>query len=122
MWEDKDNAVAFCPLTNMPKILIAHGTTVFLLLLSFMLLIMFNSKRNYFPVRERAPRIAVVQGLISLFQVIVVYIVEIGYELEIGLFEWGGIKDQTAIPYSRIAFKSLYLTFRLNIYLVFLLR
>ena len=122
MWKDKDNAVAFCPLDNMPKVLLAHGATVFVLFLSFMLLIMFNSKRNYFPVRERAPRIAVVQGLISLFQVIVVYIVEIGYELEISLFEWGDTQNVNNIPVSRIAFKSLYLTFRLNIYLVFLLR
>ena len=85
----------------------------------FVLVWKFNAKKHLFPIRERAPRVAVVQSLTYLFLMTLLYLIEIG--LSAGVFEWKGQSYGEVKPW-RKAMKSVYLTVRINIYNIFLLR
>ena len=85
----------------------------------FVLVWKFNSKKHLFPIRERAPRVAVVQSLTYLFLMTMLYLIEIG--LALGLFDWKGASFREVRPW-RKAMKSVYLSVRINIYNIFLVR
>lgn len=116
---------AFCgeALTDIKVKLGAHIFVVLLIVILIFLLCKFIGKRNFFPVRERAPRIAIAQCIMNLLQILTVYVLEIGLEFQdyVTLFDWDRDSPDN-IPMARYVFKCMYLTLRLNIYIVFLLR
>lgn len=116
---------AFCgeALTDIKVKLGAHFLVVLLIIVLLFLLCKFIAKRKYFPVRERAPTIAIAQCIINLLQILTIYVLEIGLEFQdyLTFFDWDRDSSKD-IPMARYVFKCMYLTLRLNIYFVFLLR
>ena len=113
----------FCgtALTNNTLKLAVHALVVIFLCLSLYLMVLFASKREYFPVRERAPRLALLQASVYLLTVASVYVAEVCIELGFDWTDWTA-DDEKALESSQLAFKYVYLALRLNIYLIFLLR
>lgn len=103
----------------MFELAVSHSVILTSIVGCFVLVWKFNSKKHLFPIRERAPRVAVVQSLTYLFLMTLLYLIEIG--LAFGLFEWKGTTFREVRPW-RKAMKSVYLSVRINIYNIFLVR
>jgi hypothetical protein len=112
----------------------AHAMMIGFILFNAFLVYKFNKKKHLFPIRERAPRIAIIQSVVYLLLVVLLYLVEI--ITKTGLLDWKSPQycssngqttpvDLTSTPYipwTRRIFKASYLTIRINIYLIFLIR
>jgi len=98
---------------------VSHGIVLASVAGLFVLVWKFNSKKHLFPIRERAPRVAVVQSLTYLILMTLLYLIEIG--LALGLFDWKGESYEEVKPWRKVM-KGVYLSVRINIYNIFLLR
>lgn len=107
--------------TSTSSALIAHSIAGVTMIFLLYLMKIFISKRNYFPVRERAPKIAIAQCAVFLAQISLVYALEVAGILEPSWLDWSSATG-AGVPVSRQVFRCLYLTVRLNVYVVFLVR
>lgn len=99
---------------------LAHLFIWMFILFFLVLLVKFISKKNKFPIRERAPRLAMVQCFTYFILVMLLYTVEVLTKIQV--FQWEDKTSVSEVPFSRRFLHSLYLTIRINIYLVFLSR
>jgi hypothetical protein len=82
------------------------------------MIIKFSTKRNLFPIRERAPKLAIIQAISFCMITVIPYITEIVVALGVS---WQA--DATSeIQFSRKFLKALYMTMRVLCYFVFLFR
>lgn len=76
----------------------------------------FTSRMSLFPIKERAPKLALLQCLLFLM------IVAIPYASDFFAEGWSTAQSPAEIPFSRKAFKAFYLSCRLFCYILFGLR
>ena len=97
---------------------LSHALIVLFIGIIACLIVNFTTKRHLFPVKERAPILALTQAIYFLLLLIVPYLVE----LFMGLgTKWDADKPKD-IPFLRKFLKSLYISLRLTVYLIFLFR
>ena len=117
---------------------LAHGTMILFLSFTAYLIVRLHKKRNLFPIRERAPRVATLQSLTYWVLILLLYVIEICTRY--GIVDWyspeycqspptsadpPNATTSLATPYIpvwRRILKATYLTIRINIYFIFLLR
>lgn len=120
----KDVGTLFNPdiYQHFEYVTICHFAYGFVVFMSAVLLYQFFKRRNFFPIRERAPRIAILQLAIYTLLMVLLWVIEIGSRFN--LFDKWTPKDSASedIPWTRGIFKSLYTTVRMNIYTIFLVR
>lgn len=97
---------------------ISHILILALIFLVAWLINIFSMKRHLFPVKERAPVLALTQSIYFLLLVICPYLVEVFVLLGI---DWRA-EVWTNIPFLRKFLKALYLSLRFTAYPLFLLR
>jgi len=77
--------------------------------------------RNRFPIRERSPTLAIWQAFTFTMIIVVPFIAEIFFR--VGWVNWNSEKpDEIMKDFSRMFFKSLYMTFRIICYIVYIFR
>ena|SRR3990167_8963598 len=113
---------AFCgpAYSNVFATVILHSVYVGVMVVCGILLAKFIGMMNTFPVRERAPRIALLQTTAYFMIIIMIYIIELGFVS--GYLDWDKVTDEDDIPLSRRVFKAFYFAARTNIYIIFLVR
>jgi hypothetical protein len=100
---------------NPTKLVIAHSLIAITLITSLVWFIMFIKRMTLFPVKERAPHLAVYQCVCFLLTLVIPYI------SESLLADWA-ISEDEEIPFSRRFVKAIYMAVRLNCYFVYTLR
>lgn len=106
---------------NWFRLIVAHLVILSSLVIGMCMLFRFNRKKHYFPIRERAPSVAILQCFTYLFLIFLLYIVENG--LHFKLIEWKTTHENSSdIEIGRRLMKSVYLSIRINIYIIFLIR
>lgn len=90
-----------------------------LLLLIIGMIIRFYLRRNQFPIRERAPKLALLQAMSFTCIILIPYITEILIDVNPNV--WCS-DESNLIPNSRMILKAFYTNFRIMAYVVFLFR
>jgi len=103
---------------NILGLVIGNLSIISCLGLYLICIYMFYSRIHLFPVKERAPRLALFQMIAFTMIVMLVYSVEV---LQILGFDWQSI-DEASIKISRRFFKALYMSLSLLTYLMYLPR
>lgn len=113
---------AFCGAAydTIPSTVLLHGFYVACILFCCFLLYKFVGMINAFPVKERAPRIAILQAASFLSVMIMIYCVELGILFRV--LDWSDSTRESQIPMGRRIFKSFYLAGRCNLYIIYLVR
>ena len=111
------------PILNPMTGLIAHGTLILIFILGIISIKKFYDKRTLFPVRERSPRLALIQSIIFLSLIFFPYCCE--FFIVFGIWKENEDKKHQSlsdVTLLRKIFKALYMTARLNCNFLFLLR
>lgn len=101
---------------NQPQLIIAQVLIVFSMLLCLFWIYRFIKRMSHFPVKERAPLLALFQSFCFVGIIFIPYLTE--YFIE----SWEDVDDDDDIPVSRKIFKALYFTVRASCYLIFIPR
>ena len=117
-----DNRTLFCDVVYKSEgmTIFAYGLIIVFVIICLSLIYKFLQKRDIFPVRERAPRIAALQCSAYVSIVVLLFLIESGTNY--GWLQWENVTDPSKIPFSRKLAKTLLLTVRVNIYVIFLIR
>ena len=120
--EDRRHLTAFCGAAydTIVSTVLLHGFYVACIMFCCVLLYKFVGMINAFPVKERAPRIAILQAASFLSVMIMIYFVELG--ILFGALDWSESTKESQIPMGRRIFKSFYLAGRCNLYIIYLVR
>ena len=101
------------------RIYVGHFFVISSLLAIIVFLFFFIRRRNLFPVRERAPLLAIFQAIVFSLLIVVPYFTEI--MLKIGIFDWDASSPEE-VPMLRKVLKGFYMAQRVSCYLVFFFR
>lgn len=82
-------------------------------IISAVILGIFVKRMSLFPIKERAPKLTLVQGIMFFMIVFIPYVSDFWVD------SWSNIKSSEEIPWSRKILKSLYLSVRLFCYFIF---
>ena len=117
-----DNQSLFCNgVYNYTSVTICAYALLFVFFVVCVYMILqFLLKKNLFPIRERAPRIAALQCIAFLVLIADITLVETGTGF--GFWKWDEATTRSEIPTSRVILKSIYISVRINIYTIFALR
>ena len=96
-------------------LIMAHAIIIVVLITLLVWMIQFIRRMSLFPVKERAPKLALLQS-IMFFLIIVTT-----YSAEFLIPQWKSASN-TEIPYSRRIFKGIYFSLRFFCYFIFGLR
>ena len=100
---------------NYVKLLVAHAVTIGVLILLLIWIIQFIRRMSLFPVKERAPRLALLQSFMFFFLILETYCAEF-------MIPYWDAERYQDIPYSRRVFKAMYFALRFFCYFIFGLR
>ena len=103
---------------HLVRDIIAHLTVILSLGLMVFMLVQFIRKRHHFPIRERAPKLAILQGMMFMGAIVVPYLIDI---LVATTKVWQS-EGSGRVKLSRKLVKALFVCFRINMYLAFILR
>ena len=103
---------------HLLRAIIAHTTIVLIIASMVFMLVQFIRKKHHFPIRERAPKLAILQGCIFIIGVVIPYVVDI---LVVTTDVWENDKPDD-VDFSRKFVKALFICCRINMYMVFILR
>ena len=89
------------------------------LLMIFCLILRFYNRKDKFPIRERAPKLAILQAISFTLIIAIPLVTEIVIDIYPDIW---CTEDATNIPISRRLLKALYTNFRIMSYVVFAFR
>lgn len=101
---------------NLSQLIIAQVLIISTMLLCLFWIQKFAKRINNFPVKERAPKLALLQSFCFFSIILIPYITE--YFIDF----WDEVVEASEIPFSRKMMKSLYFTLRLSCYMMFVPR
>lgn len=101
---------------HLPQLIIAQAIVIISLLLCLFWIYKFIKRMNHFPVKERAPILAMYQSFCFVGIIFIPYLSE--YFIDF----WEYVEKEADIPISRKIFKALYFTVRASCYLIFIPR
>lgn len=104
--------------SSLTKVIIGHIFLIICIIAMTFMIISFSRKRMLFPIRERAPKLAIVQAISFGLITIIPYIAELMIALKV---DWDAYEEDD-IPFNRKLLKSLYMTTRVTCYFVFTFR
>lgn|SRR3990167_266065 len=118
---DNKNHTLFCEAAYeyLPLKILAHFLWVGSILYGVYVTWRLFRVRDTFPIRERAPRAAIVHSIVYLMLLTILYSIEILSPTEDSTWDQH-VEDANAVPFSRRLLKATYLSIRTNIYLIFL--
>jgi len=101
------------------RLYVGHGIVILVLASALVLLAKFAAKRNLFPIKERAPLLAIIQAFSFAMLVSIPYLTEI--LIDVGA-RWGASATSEDVPILRGILKAFYMCMRVLCYVVFLFR
>ena len=101
---------------NENTLITAHVVICFIFLLALICIGIFIKRMALFPIKERAPKLALLQGILFLMIVVIPYLSDFWVN------SWAKADLADQIPMSRKFFKSFYLSMRLFCYFIFGIR
>ena len=103
---------------HLGRLLLAHITVILSLCLMGYMLYEFIRKKHHFPIRERAPKLAILQGGIFMMGVVITYFIDV---MLVTTDVWQN-DNPNYIGVSRRILKAMFLVCRINNYMVFIVR